>query len=90
MTDVVRSDVPRASLAGFIVLIALTALVGLFVVFTIFGLLRDWPQEATALGMGMIFFLLAVLVDVYRRQYMPDEMIHKKRRPKIVYRRAIR
>ncbi|HKZ47585.1 MAG TPA: hypothetical protein VJ397_02240 [Thermoplasmata archaeon] len=90
MTDVVRSDAPRASLAGFIVLIALTALVGLFVVFTIFGLLRDWPQEATALWMGMIFFLLAVLVDVYRRQYMPDEMIHKKRRPKIVYRRAIR
>jgi len=90
VTDVVRSDAPRASLAGFIVLIALTALVGLFVVFTIFGLLRDWPQEATALWFGMIFFLLAVLVDVYRRLYMPDEMIHKKRRPKIVYRRAIR
>jgi len=38
----------------------------------------------------MVFLLLAVFLDVYRREFVPDELIHKKRRPKIVYKRDIR
>jgi hypothetical protein len=40
--------------------------------------------------MGMVFLLLAVALDVYRKEFMPDELIHKVRRPKIVLRRAFR
>jgi len=38
----------------------------------------------------MVFLLLAVAFDIYRREFMPDELIHKIRRPKIVLRRAFR
>ena len=40
--------------------------------------------------MGMVFVLLAVAVDIYRREFMPDDLIHKIRRPKIVLPRAFR
>ena len=43
-----------------------------------------------AIFMGMVFVLLAVAVDVYRKEFMPDELIHKIRRPKIVLTRAFR
>lgn len=40
--------------------------------------------------MGMVFVLLAVALDVYRREFMPDDLIHKVRRPKIVLTRPFR
>jgi hypothetical protein len=43
-----------------------------------------------ALFLGMVFLLLAVATDVYRKEFMPDELIHKIRRPKIVPPRAFR
>jgi len=43
-----------------------------------------------AVFMGMVFLLLAVAMDVYRKEFMPDELIHKIRRPKIVPPRAFR
>src|SRR5438552_2460189 len=51
------------------------------------------PHQADSyLGvfLGMVFLLLAVAFDIYRREFMPDELIHKIRRPKIVLRRAFR
>lgn len=38
----------------------------------------------------MIFILLAVALDIYRKHYMPDELVHKVRRTKIVPRRVFR
>ncbi len=52
-----------------------------------------YPADAdTYMGvfMGMVFVLAGVAVDVYRREYMPDELIHKIRRPKIVLTRMFR
>ena len=43
-----------------------------------------------AIFLGMVFVLLGVVVDVYRREYLPDELIHKIRRPKIVPPRMFR
>lgn len=39
---------------------------------------------------GMVFVLGGVALDVYRKEFMPDELIHKVRRPKIVYQRNFR
>ncbi len=43
-----------------------------------------------AIFSGMIFVLGGVAVDIYRREFMPDELIHKVRRPKIVYQRTFK
>ncbi|MEK6987789.1 MAG: hypothetical protein AABX97_06825 [Candidatus Thermoplasmatota archaeon] len=52
-----------------------------------------YPTDAdTYMGlfMGMNFVLAGVAIDIYRREYMPDELIHKLRRPKIVLTRVFR
>jgi len=90
MTDVIRTDPPEGSLAAFFAVLGLVVLIGLFSALTIFGFFLDFDQVILAVWMALIFLLLAVLIDVYRRVYMPDELIHKKRRPKVVFRRAIR
>ena len=53
----------------------------------------SYPGDAdsyVALFMGMIFVCAAVAIDVYRKEFMPDELIHKIRRPKLVPPRVFR
>jgi len=53
----------------------------------------NYPSDAdayTALFLGMIFVCTAVAIDIYRREFMPDELIHKIRRPKLVPSRLFR
>ncbi len=53
----------------------------------------NYPNDAniyTALFMGMVFVCATVAIDIYRREFMPDELIHKIRRPKLVPPRAFR
>jgi hypothetical protein len=47
-------------------------------------------DAALSVFVGMVFLLLAVALDVYRKEFMPDELIHKIRRPKIVFLRSFR
>lgn len=53
----------------------------------------NYPNDANiyvALFMGMIFVCAAVAIDIYLKQFMPDELIHKIRRPKLVPPRSFR
>ncbi len=53
----------------------------------------NYPNDANiyvALFMGMIFICATVAVDIYRKEFMPDELIHKIRRPKLVPPRVFR
>jgi DMSO reductase anchor subunit len=68
-----------------------------FTVLGLLGVVFAWPQTnyvdpmaTVTFWFGMVFLLLAVFLDVYRREFVPDELIHKKRRPKVVYKRDIR
>lgn len=96
MTRLVRSDAPFRPLSVTVVMWAL-ALVTLFfaslfvfVGLTIPGAFSGDEQTAMAMWLAMIFLVLAVMLDLYRKYYVPDELIHKKRRPKIVLHREIR
>lgn len=53
----------------------------------------NYPTDVDAyvsLFLGMDFVCGAVAIDIYRREFMPDELIHKIRRPKLVPPRAFR
>ncbi len=53
----------------------------------------NYPNDANiyvALFMGMIFVCAAVAIDIYLKEFMPDELIHKIRRPKLVPPRSFR
>ncbi len=96
MTRLIRSDFPlrpvSVSIAMWALAIAVLFFAGLFVVvgLTIPTAFTGNEQIALGVWMGMIFLILAVMLDLYRRHYVPDELIHKKRRPKIVLRREFR
>ena len=97
MTDIIRSEQPRRPLGGLLAMAGLAAGAILFTVLGLMGILFAWPQTNYAnpaatvtFWFGMVFLLGAVFFDVYRREFVPDELIHKKRRPKIVYKRDIR
>ncbi len=97
MTELIRSDAPsRSSMAalaigGLVVGILWFSILTVIVALQVLGGAEDAQADSyMAIFMGMIFLLLAVAVDVYRREFMPDELIHKIRRPKIVLHRAFR
>ncbi len=64
------------------------------VVFLSLGVLGGcYPNDVdsyVALFMGMLFICAAVAIDIYRKEFMPDELIHKIRRPKLVPPRVFR
>ena len=97
MTELIRVDAPRRSvaaslaLAGLVVGIIWFSVLTVVIALQVLSGIRD-PLADTYMGvfMGMVFLLLAVALDIYRREFMPDELIHKIRRPKIVLQRAFR
>ncbi|HYT00425.1 MAG TPA: hypothetical protein VEO20_07130 [Thermoplasmata archaeon] len=97
MTDLIRSDAPRRSsmaalaIAGLVVGIVWFSILTMIVAVQVLQGIEDAAADSyMAIFMGMVFLLLAVALDVYRKEFMPDELIHKIRRPKIVLHRAFR
>lgn len=96
MTRLIRSDTPARPLSVAISMWALTLAVLFFAALFVFvGLalpsaFTGNEQTAMAAWLGFIFVILAVMLDLYRKHYVPDEMIHKKRRPKIILHREFR
>ena len=97
MTELIRTDAPRRSamaslaLGGLIVGIIWFSLLTVVIALQVLNGIEDAQADAyMAVFMGMVFLLLAVAMDVYRKEFMPDELIHKIRRPKIVPPRAFR
>lgn len=97
MTTLIRSDAPRRS-AMAAVAIAGLVIGGLwFSALSVFLALQaasgTYPNDVNvymSLFLGMVFVCATVAVDIYRREFMPDELIHKIRRPKIVPPRMFR
>ena len=97
MTELIRSGSPRRSsmaalaigglVVGVLWFTALTVVVAAQVASGISDALTDTYM---AVFLGMVFLLAAIAFDVYRKEFMPDELIHKVRRPKIVPPRTFR
>ena len=97
MTTLIRSDAPRRSAMAAVAIAGLVVGSLWFSALVVFISLQvlngNYPNDAdsyTALFLGMIFVCTAVAIDIYRREFMPDELIHKIRRPKLVPPRAFR
>ena len=97
MTELIRTDAPRRStmaslaLGGLVIGVIWFSLLTVVIALQVLNGIEDAAADSyMAVFMGMVFLLLAVAMDVYRKEFMPDELIHKIRRPKIVPPRAFR
>jgi len=96
VTRLIRSDATVRPLSVSVVMGALAIIVLFFsALFVLVGItiptaFTGNEQIAMTMWFGMVFVVLAVMLDLYRKYYVPDELIHKKRRPKIVLRREFR
>ena len=50
----------------------------------IYGILENWDQQFLSFTIAMAFLILGLLLDFYRRSFMPDVLEAKKRRRKVI------
>jgi len=84
MGTVMRREGARPSLALVAVTMGLVVLELLFASMFLVGLLDGWSQRPLALLLGAMFLTLGVITDVYRRGFLPDKLVVKRRREKIL------
>ena len=84
--DVVRyQPAPEPAVAAFAIA-GLTLVELVFVVLFVYGLLAGWnsvpEQQALAFWLGSALLCLAAILSLYRKFFIPDVMIVKRRKPK--------
>ena len=50
----------------------------------IYGILENWDQQFLSFTIAMAFLILGLMLDFYRRSFMPDVLEAKKRRRKVI------
>ena len=50
----------------------------------IYGILEGWDQQFLSFVLAMAFLVLGLMIDFYRRSFMPDILEAKKRRRKVI------
>ena len=96
--DFVRKRPPAGSIAIFWIIVGLVVCAMLFLALFIVGLWyqSDWlknpsyggptapTQQMLSFWMGMFFVDLALIIDLYRKHFVEDVMITRRRRPKYI------
>jgi hypothetical protein len=85
--DIHRYEPARESTAAAIAIVLLTVIEVVFVSMFVYGLISGWGLSDTGnmfLGglLAVIFIDLAFVLALYRKEFLPDVMIVKKRRRK--------
>ncbi len=57
---------------------------------TIYWIIIDGDQRLASLWIGIIFIGMAAVVDLWRRHFVPDEMVDKVRLSKVIPRRELK
>ena len=50
----------------------------------IYGIMEGWDQQFLSFTIAMAFLIMGLMVDFYRRSFMPDVLEAKKRRRKVI------
>ena len=50
----------------------------------IYGILEDWDQQFLSFTIAMAFLILGLMIDFYRRSFMPDVLEAKNQRRKVI------
>ncbi len=90
MTEIIRTEPTSEAVTAVVFVYILTFFVLFFAALSILGLIFGWSPTWISLWIGALFLALAAIVDIYRKNFVSDEMVVKTRLPKIVPRRQLR
>jgi protein-S-isoprenylcysteine O-methyltransferase Ste14 len=90
VTEIIRTEPPSEPLTALVIIYVLVFFILFFGALTVLGLVLGWNPAWVSMWIGAMFFGMAAIVDIYRKNFLPDEMIVKTRIPKIVPRRQLR
>lgn len=82
--QVVQYTPPDEHPMAFVAIAGFTVLHVLFDVLTVLWTLNRFDQKEASLWAGMAFFTLGLILVLYLKHFMPDEIVIKKRRWKYV------
>ena len=68
----------------FAIIIILLLLELMYDALFIYGILENWDQQFLSFTIAMAFLILGLMIDFYRRSFMPDILELKKRRGKVI------
>ncbi len=90
MTKLIRSLPPTQTRAGAFAIVGLVILELVATFFIVAGLLFGADQRLVGLMLGLAFLIGAVMLDVYRKEFIADELVGKTRIPKVVPKREFK
>ena len=68
----------------FAVVLVLLVLEIMYYSLFIYGILEGWDQQFLSFTLAMAFLILGLMIDFYRRSFLPDVLELKKRRSKVI------
>jgi len=81
---VVRETPGKEQLEIFAIILILLILELIYDSLFIYGLLEGWDQQFLSFTLAMAFMILGLMLDFYRRSFLPDVLELKKRRSKVI------
>ncbi len=81
----IRHETPALEqLSIFAIIMLLMALQLLYDALFIYGLIEGWDQTFLSFIIGMAILTFGLMLDLYRRSFLPDVLETKRRRDKVV------
>jgi hypothetical protein len=74
----------KEQLEIFAIILVLMVLELMYDSLFIYGILENWDQQFLSFTIAMAFLVLGLMLDFYRRSFMPDVLEAKKRRRKVI------
>ncbi len=90
MTEIIRTEAPTESLTALLIVYVMVFFILFFSGLVVAGLILEWSPAFLSLWIGILLVGVGAMVDLYRRNFLPDEMLVKVRLPKVVPRRKLR
>lgn len=79
-----RETPGKEQLEIFAIILILLVLEIMYDSLFIYGLLEGWDQQFLSFTLAMAFMILGLMIDFYRRSFLPDVLELKKRRSKVI------
>ena len=74
----------KEQLEDFAIVLSLLLLELMYDSLFIYGIMEGWDQQFLSFTIGMAFLIMGLMIDFYRRSFMPDVLEAKKRRRKVI------